>query len=149
MTVTYLPTPAEHAWIERASAHACPPELLNLAARFTRPVTDKGVARVLLALERGTPVTQSGHGRWYAPTGSPLNAASLSMTVQECIRTGLLIHHVSGALVTAKVHAAVWLVGSERWASACAEPGEHRGPKRTRLHKDPTLVDCLACLDRL
>jgi hypothetical protein len=149
MTITYFPTPAERVWITRASAHVQPEHLLNLAARFTKPVTEEGVARVMMALERGTPITQSGHGRWYAPTGSPLKAASLSMTVQEMIRTGLVVHHVSGALVPAKVHLARWDAMQARWTSASPEPGEWRGPKRVRLLEDRELVDCLACLDQL
>jgi hypothetical protein len=148
MTIAYLPTAAERVWIIRASAHATPDHLLTEDARWAhRDVDDETVARVMLALERGTEIRCSPHGRWYAPAGSPLNGQSLSHAVREMVRTGLLIHHHTGALVPANVHLMVWT--DELWASACATPGENMGPKRTRLVAEHVAVDCLACLDRL
>jgi hypothetical protein len=147
--LSYQPTPAEHIRIERSTAHACAEAALNIAARFQYGVTDLAVARVFLALEAGTLIQKVSGGRWYAPTGAPVDNAHLSKTVGEMIRTGLAVHHVSGALIPAMVHAKAWLVGSDRWGSACATPGEYMGPKRVRLHANPLMVDCLKCLDRL
>lgn len=150
MTITYLPTPAERKLIELAACHAVSDAVLQPAARWQdRAVNDLAAARVLLHLERGGEINQYGNGRWYAPPTSPLSGLSVSVVVNEMIRVGLLVHHVSGHLVPARVHHRVWLVGSERWASRCGVPGEHMGPKRVRLHADLQYVDCLACLDRL
>lgn len=143
MTIAYLPTVADRALIERAGCHAAPDHLLHPDARWGRGTDDLRVARVMLALERGARFTQAPNGRWYATPGDPLNGAGVSGTIIEMIRTGLVVHHRSGALVPAKVH----LNAGGR--SACGEPGEGMGPKRIRLHADPLLVDCLACLDRL
>ena len=141
MTVAYLPTPAEAALVARASAHVIPDDMTQPAARWQRGVTDLETARVLLALERGTPISSRGNGRWYAPSGSPLNARSLSITVGELISTGLLIHHVSGRLVASWVHAE-----APFRTTACRELCENMGPKRVRLSAQPALVDCPRCL---
>jgi len=150
MTVHYLPTLAERIWIERASAHAMPASRLTREARFRSGVTDEAVARVLLALERGTTFTQTTHGVWWAPAGTPV-PRGLSTAIQEAIRTGLLIHHHTGALVPASVHLGAFRQygADDRFSSVCGTPGEHKGPKRVRLVTDPIMVDCLACLDRL
>lgn len=142
MTIAYLPTATEHAWTERAAAHLLPDDLTQPAARWERGVTDLDTARVMLALERGAPITARGNGRWYAPSGSPLNAQSLSITVQELIRTGVVVHHPSGVLVPAWVHLR---------PVQCGEPGVGMGPKRVRAYEvlDPMIVDCPRCLDRL
>lgn len=148
MTVTYLPTAAERVWILRAGSHATPDHLLTADARWAhRDVNDEIVARVMLALERGTEIRCSPHGRWYAPTGSPLNGQSLSHAVREMVRVGLLVHHHTGALVPSNVHLMRWT--DTLWVSTCGAAGENMGPKRTRLVADPVAVDCLACLDRL
>lgn len=146
-TLDYMLTPAERIWIARAGAHACPSSLLTPDARWRLGVTDEAVARVLLAVERGTPIEAARNGRWFAPVGSGLNGALLSKTVQECIRTGLLAHLPTGELVPATVHLEQWEV--DRWVSRCRTVGEGMGPKRVRLVGDPTMVDCLACTDRL
>lgn len=142
-TLTYLPTPAERIWIERASAHSAPEDVLQPAARWDHGINDLAVARVMMAIERGTPITRARNGRWHAPTGSPLGP-SVSIIVNEMIRVGLVVHHVTGELVPAHVH-----LMTEFRVSACRVPGENMGPKRVRLHADPVIVDCLACLDRL
>lgn len=146
MTMVEL-TPREHVLIERAAAHAVAKEMLEPAARFQHGVTDLEVARIMRALESGTPIERNRNGRWCAPSGSPINSRTLSVAVNECIRTGLMVHYRTGALVPAMVHLKVWAY--ESWRSACGVPGEHMGPKRVRLHADPIMVDCLTCLDRL
>jgi len=147
MTTVVL-TPMERTLIERAAAHSMAEAMLTPAARFQCGVTDLEVARVMRALEAGTPIERNRNGRWCAPSGSPVNSRTLSVTVNECIRTGLIVHYRTGALIPAMVHFKVWGDSGRAW-SGCLVPGEHQGPKRVRLHADPLMVDCLACLDRL
>lgn len=149
MTISYLPTPLEKTWIERAAAHCQPAERLTPAARFQDGVTDLDVTRVMLAFERGYVISRRPTGRWFASSGAPVDQNSLSRVVTEMIRTGLLVHHVSDVLIPALVHMDRWDEGMQWRVSACGVPGEGMGPKRVRLHSSPGLVDCLACLDRL
>jgi len=147
MTMVEL-TEMERTLIERAAAHSMAEAMLMPQARFQHGVTDLEVARVMRALEAGTPIERNRNGRWCAPSGSPVNSRTLSITINECIRTGLMIHYRTGVLIPAMVHLKHW-GADQRWHSECFTAGEHMGPKRVRLHADPIMVDCLACLDRL
>jgi hypothetical protein len=149
MTTSYLPSPLERTWIERAAAHCQPEDRLTPEARFRDGITDLDVTRVMLAIERGAVITQSVTGRWYAPSGTHVDQQSLSRVVNEMIRTGLAVHHLSGVLIPTLVHMDSWDEGMQWRVSACGVAGEGMGPKRVRLHASPGLVDCLACLDRL
>ena len=144
MTINYLPTPLERTWITRSTAHSMPETMLHPDARWQRGVTDLDVARVMLAIERGTEITQGNGHRWVPPVGSRMGQ-DVSIIVNEMIRTGLLIHHHTGALVPAKVHHAPDGVH----VSTCHTAGEGMGPKRVRLVESLGLVDCLDCLDQL
>lgn len=130
--------------VERAAAHIMGKP--SPVAHFRDGVTHLQMARLMESLEAGVILLRSGHGRWYAPTGSPLGR-NVSPVVMEAIRTGLVINVPYGSLVPAKVHAAAW--NDDQWRTVCHEPGEGKGPKRVRMHRDPIYVDCLACLARL
>jgi hypothetical protein len=147
MNIENLLTDADRRLIERAGAHAVPEDLLTPGARWAHGVDDLFVARLILALERGAEMHMAGNGRWYAPEGSGLNGTFLSTAIREMIRTGLVVHHHTGALIPAPVHFAAW--NATRWVSACRVVGEARGPKRVRIHQDKTLIDCRSCLDQL
>lgn len=137
-------TAAEQAHITRAAAHAVDPEKLRPLQRFAPYVTDVQVARIMMALERGTVLYRSRLGRWLAPTGSPISQ-NLSPAVMEMIRTGLVRHWIDREgdhLIPAKVHLDL---GDRQ--SACHFVGEDMGPMRSRLVQDLSLVDCLHCCD--
>ena len=133
----------------RAGAHAMPAESLRAAQRFQNGVTDLGVARVLLGLERGIRPYRNTRGRWYAPTGSPMSGMSghlLSSAIIEMIRTGLVRHYRNREgdhLLPAPVHYLDHTDG--RAHSACLFVGEDMGPMRAQLVDRLDLVDCLAC----
>lgn len=148
--IHYLPTERERIMIERATAHAAHESVLERAARWqVGEVDDLEVARVMRALEGGTPFRRSSNGRWTAPDARPAMSRSFSLVVSEMIRVGLVVHVRGDLLVPAKVHLGTWDDRNARWVTACREPGENMGPKRVRLHRDPVVVDCLACLDSL
>jgi hypothetical protein len=142
-------TSMELALIERSAAHSMAEAVLTEAARFQNGVTDLDVALVMRALEGGTPFSRTVRGRWFAPVGAPVNGNTLSTVVNECIRTGLMIHYRTGVLIPAMVHLKRWDQAMGRWTTHCDTAGENMGPKRVRLHDDALMVDCLACLDRL
>lgn len=149
MMTTYGTTQADHDAALRATAHAADPATLPEAARWSGwGVNDTEVARVMLALERGTPITRTGNGRWYAPAGSPLNGRSISTVVNEMIRVGLLANVPRTALIPARTHQKAWSADHGPRA-LCNVPQEGSGPIRTRLVAYVGLVDCPDCLDRL
>lgn len=135
------------AALTRAAAHSFPNPHLSPEARFQGAVDDLSAARALLAIEGGAGYRRVANGRWHIETGTPVPAGKFSIIVNELIRTGLLIHHLSGHLVPAPVHLAVQI--GTRWESACAAAGEGMGPKRVRLVDDPDLADCPACVRTL
>lgn len=146
MTVTYLPTPAEHDAITRATAHAAEPATLAPDARWIgRGVNDTEAARVMRALECGVPIIRTGNARWYAPAGSPLNGRSVSVVVNEMIRVGLLVNVPYGALIPAVVHLKGWNEAAGAARAACGISEEGKGSIRTRLVISRRLVDCRAC----
>jgi len=145
--VAYDLSETDQRYATRAAAHAREPETLRPAQRFEPYVTDLAVARVMLALERGTEIRRNRLGRWFAPTGSPLGR-SVSTVVSEMIRTGLVrdYRNPSGehVLIPAKTHKRVWdAPGVQR--SLCLFTGEDLGPMRSRLVDEMDLVDCLEC----
>lgn len=142
-------TSLEHTLIERSAAHSMAEAVLTEAARFRNAVTDLDVARAMRALEAGVPFRRTTTGRWFVPRTTPLDGQKLSSIVSECIRTGLMIHYRTGDLIPAMVHLKRWDQAMGRWTTHCDTAGENLGPKRVRLHADPIMVDCLACLDRL
>jgi hypothetical protein len=136
----------EATLIERAGTAVMPEGTARRAQRLQGGVTDLDVARVLHAVERGTVLYLTSHGRWCAPVGSPVHGGKTSSTVHEMIRTGLLRHYRDrdgDHLVPAVVH----LDAGER-LSACLFAGEDLGPMRARLAKDIDLVDCQNCLSK-
>jgi hypothetical protein len=135
---------ADQRFATRAAAHSADPANLRAAQRFQHGVTDLQVARIMLALERGTILYRSRLGRWLAPTGSPIGP-NLSPAVMEMIRTGLLRHWIDREgdhLIPAKVH--LTLDGRN---SLCLFAGEDLGPMRARLARELDLADCLECMD--
>ena len=132
----------EQDWmvVERAAAHCAPgiPEELQ----FVRAVSDLDVARVLLAMQRGTEILQGGPKRWYAIPFGPLNRTALSRTVDEMIRIGLaraVSERLSASLVKVILSAApVHLRGrTDRLSPLCQAEG-----LRFRLVDHPDLADC-------
>jgi hypothetical protein len=162
MTISQPLTPAptdietQDAWATRAGAHAAEASVLRVAQRFQNQVTDLDVARVMLALERGARPFLNRMGRWFVPTGTPLNgmpAHKLSTVIQEMIRTGLVRHHrpwhAPDVLIPAPTHfrVKVELTQPDQTLqhSACLFVGEDLGPMRARLVDRLDLTDCLAC----
>lgn len=130
-----------------ATAHAVPSELLHPSACLRGwGVNDTEAARVLLAIIRGAQIVRTGSGRWYAPTGSPLNARSVSVVVNEMIRTGLLINWPRGMLIPARVHLKRFGDADDTRRSWCEIPAYGKGPIRVRAVSRPDLVDCPDCL---
>lgn len=158
MTIHQFPTAEERRRIERAGAHALRPDQLAEDNRFQGGVTDLDMARVLEALERGgsDQFRRNEHGRWYALPGVPVQYR-VSATIQEGIRTGLITHTVQRPrgqawihrLVPAPVHLGEWNHETAAWEPACGLAGFNKGPKRTRVHRDPQITDCPRCLDQL
>jgi hypothetical protein len=154
--IQYLPTAEERLRIERASAHALPPHLLTEDNAFQLGVTELDMARILEALEEGVPFRRNEHGRWYAPENFP-KGVRVSQVIAEGIRTGLIQYLVKRpfgrawihSLIPAPVHQGVWNDERASWDPECGEAGHGKGPKRTRVHRDPKAVDCARCLARL
>lgn len=132
----------------RAAAHA------DETSEWQNGVTDLDVARLILALERGTLIHPTASmTQWAAPAGSPLRAPHrpLNATVNEAIRVGLAL------TVTER------LGPSRTLTRLAAAPVHARNPRRPllpacqdlpsprywRLLDDLTLVDCQACIDRI
>jgi hypothetical protein len=138
---------ADERYAVRAAAHAAEPSVLRAAQRFAPYVSDLAVARVMLALERGTEIHRNSIGRWFAPIGHPLGR-QVSTVIQEMIRTGLVrdYRQPNGehVLIPAKTHLRV---REELTAqhSLCLFAGEDLGPMRARLVDQMDLVDCLEC----
>lgn len=149
--IHYLPTAVEHIAIERATAHSAHESVLEPLARWQGgEVDDLAVARAMRLLEGGARIT-CARGRWTTTEGAPFGKR-ISPVINEMIRTGLVTHvrmHGVDVLVPALVHLGLWNGRQARWTAACAPVGENMGPKRVRLHRDPIIVDCLACLDSL
>jgi hypothetical protein len=142
------PAAGDEAYATRAAAHACDPLALRAAQRFQNQVTDLDVARVFLALERGTQPIRNSAGRWLVAQGVPLNgmhSSKLSVVINEMIRTGLVRHYrdnVGDHLLPAPVH---MRNADDPTVSACLFVGENMGPMRSRVVDRLDLVDCLAC----
>jgi hypothetical protein len=154
-SIAYFPTAEERRQIARASAHALPPHLLTPENRFGYGVDELDMARILRALETGVEFRRNSHGRWFAPPGYP-RGFRVSSVIAEGIRTGL-IHDVIERegrshvhrLVPAHVHQGVWNHERASWDPECMLAGHLRGPMRTRVHRDPAIVDCPSCLAKL
>lgn len=146
MNLTDYP-PDIQSLIVRAGAHAAEPACLAEEAKLRDGVTDLDMARLLLALERGTEVVYSGY-RWSCPGHSPIGRG-LSATVSEGIRVGLVFQaaELTGpqTYVQRAVAAPVHLRSdTDPDRPACPQP---IGYKRYRLmnRADLRYVDCSAC----
>jgi hypothetical protein len=153
--LAYLPTADERLRIQRASAHALPPHLLTEDNAFQLGVTELDMARILEALEKGVEFRRNKFGRWFAPPAYP-KGFRVSTVIAEGVRTGLVQHvierkgrDVVHRLLPAPVHQGVWNDQRASWDPECGEAGHGKGPKRTRVHRDPEVVDCARCLARL
>lgn len=150
--MTVIPFPGTiPAIINRSGAHAAAPGILAEQARFQPPVTDLDVARLLYALESGTPVVQGGDG-WTVPAHSPLRKREISRIAREAIRTGLArpLSEPAGADIVR-----VRLLPSPTHLRSLLEPLvplcgfralRYRLIYRADFQRDHALVDCDDCL---
>lgn len=87
-----------------AGTHAADMRTLPEPARFAPPVTDLSMARLMYALESGTPVIRGGSHGWVTPTARNLLNGLLARTVAEGFRTALLaVASLSAGPVRAEV----------------------------------------------
>lgn len=137
--------------VDRAAAHAMAEYVLPAAARFQRNVTDLDVARLILALERGTVIVPSATGRsWHTvPRGDRM--PPLTRVIEEAMRVGLVhpdtvkIGDIARTqLVAAPVHLRVQIDRNRRGTACRASQDIPFGRFRTLDNRD--LVDCSACL---
>lgn len=132
--------------INRAALHAVADVLLPDESRLTPPITDLDMARLIYALEAGTPVVQGGPGIWTVPISSPLRRGELPRLVIEALRVGLVraVSTPTGpdvvrvSLEPAPVHL--------RRPRRLLEPLCDAQALRYRRTLNRLLVDCDACL---
>jgi len=136
----------------RAAAHADEEHIYN------NGVTDLDIARLLLAVERGTLIHPTASmTQWAAPAGSPLRAPHrpLNATVNEAIRVGLCrvaVDRTAPAIARTRLAAAPVHARNPRRPTIprCLDAVLYaRTDAYFRLLDDLTLVDCQGCIDRV
>lgn len=144
-----LVTPADRRLCDRAAAHSVG-EIgrLNLEACFRGGITDLDVARVILAVERGSDIRQGGEARWMLVGREKMNRNFLSCVVDEMLRTGLamaLSERVRHEVVA--VHIRVAPVHFRALSDDLRPSCHTRVPLRVRRTERRDLVDCVSCLN--
>jgi hypothetical protein len=136
----------------RAAAHA------DEAHVYRNGVTELDMARLILALERGTLIHPTASmTQWAAPAGSPLRAPHrpLNATVNEAIRVGLCrvaVEHPRPSVAVTRLAAAPVHARNPRRPTIprCLDAVLYaRTDAYFRLLDDLTLVDCQGCIDRI
>lgn len=149
--MTVIPFPGtSQPLIERAGTHACAEIVLPAELRFTPPVTDLDIARLMYALESGTPVVAGGPQRWTVPDHSPLMKKNLARIVDEALRFRLVwavSEEKAPGVVLIRLEPAAVHFGTDVRKPMCdglSAPGP--GPRRYRVSSNWRVVDCAACL---
>lgn len=139
----------DKALAARAAAHA------DEEHAYRDGVTDLDVARLILALERGTLIHPTASmTQWAAPAGSPLRAPHrpLNATVNEALRVGLCrvaVEHPRPSVALSRLAAAPVHARNPRRPLQPACIAVLSGTRYFRLLDDLTLVDCQGCIDRI
>ena len=149
--MTVIPFPGTSpALAIRAAAHATA-RLLAEEAEFRRPVTDLDIARLMYALDSGTPIVQGGNG-WTVPLHSPLARRLVTRIANEAIRTGLakgLSKPVGPDVVLVTLQAAPTHIrrGRDALRPVCdARALRYRLIRLADFRRSRGLVDCKDCL---